>query len=129
MPNRERTEEFTVDERLLTDVGGTLGAQVLSTPGMIAMMERTAAMLAAEVLDDGRPTVGFEVCVRHVAGAAEGARCTATAQLREIVDDRKLRFDVEVREGDRVIGTGTHERRAVAPRGDAPRSIPEPPGA
>jgi fluoroacetyl-CoA thioesterase len=125
----ERTEEFTVDDKLLTDVGGTLGAQVLSTPGMIAMMERTAARLAADVLDDGRPTVGFEVCVRHVAGAGEGARCTATARLREVADGRKLRFDVEVREGERLIGTGTHERRAVAPRGAAARSMPEAPGA
>ena len=125
----ERTEEFTVDDKLLTDVGGTLGAHVLSTPGMIAMMERTAARLAADVLDDGRPTVGFEVCVRHVAGAGEGARCTATARLREVADGRKLRFDVEVREGERLIGTGTHERRAVAPRGAAPRSMPEAPGA
>jgi predicted thioesterase len=33
--------------------------------------------------------------------------------LREIVDARKLRFDLEVREGERVIGIGTHERRAV----------------
>jgi fluoroacetyl-CoA thioesterase len=125
----ERIEKFTVDDRLLTDVGGTLGAQVLSTPGMIAMMERAAARLAADVLDDGRPTVGFEVCVRHVAGAGEGARCTATARLREVADGRKLRFDVEVHEGERLIGTGTHERRAVQPRGDAPRRMPEPPGA
>jgi predicted thioesterase len=125
----ERTEEFTVDDRLLTDVGGTLGARVLSTPGMIAMMERTAAMLAAETLDDGRPTLGFEVCVRHVAGAGEGARCTATARLREIADGRKLRFDVEVREGERLIGTGTHERRAVAPHGEARQAVPDPPGA
>jgi fluoroacetyl-CoA thioesterase len=124
----ERSEEFTVDDRLLTDVGGTLGARVLSTPGMIAMMERTAAMLAAEALDDGRPTVGFEVCVRHVAAASEGARCVATARLREIEDGRKLRFDVEVREDERVIGTGTHERRAVAPRGDDRATMPEPPG-
>jgi fluoroacetyl-CoA thioesterase len=120
----ERSEEFTVEGRLLTDVGGTLGASVLSTPGMIAMMERTAAVLAAEQLADGRPTVGFEVCVRHVGAAAEGARCTVLARLREIADGRKLRFDVEVREGERVIGTGTHERRAVAVRGPVSRSVP-----
>jgi predicted thioesterase len=48
-----------------------------------------------------------------VAGAVEGAHCTASATLREVVDGRKLRFDVEVREGDRVIGTGTHERRVI----------------
>ena len=109
----ERTYEFTVEGLLLTDVGGTLPQKVLSTPGMIAMMERNAAMLALEHLDDGRATVGFEVCVRHVAGAQEGARCTAVARLREIADGRKWRFDVEVREGDRTLGVGTHERRVV----------------
>ena len=36
-----------------------------------------------------------------------------------VVEDRKLRFEVEVREGDRVLGLGTHERRTLAPRGAA----------
>jgi fluoroacetyl-CoA thioesterase len=48
-----------------------------------------------------------------VGAAAEGATCTVRAQLDEIVDGRKLRFAVEVREGDRTIGVGTHERRIV----------------
>jgi predicted thioesterase len=112
-PGAERTDEFTVEGQLLTDVGGTLGASVLSTPGMIAMMERTAAVLAYEALPEGSATVGFEVCVKHVAGAGEGASCTATARLTEIADDRKLFFDVEVREGERTIGVGTHQRRVV----------------
>jgi hypothetical protein len=29
---------------------------------------------------------------------------TAAAKLREVVDERKLRFDVEVRDGDRTLG-------------------------
>ena len=112
-PGIERTDEFTAADRLLTDVGGTIGAKVLSTPGMIAMMERCASKLAIENLPDGKATVGFEVCVKHVAAAAEGASCTVRAQLEEVVDDRKLRFAVEVREGERTIGVGTHERRVV----------------
>jgi fluoroacetyl-CoA thioesterase len=112
-PGMTREHEFTVEGRLLTDVGGTLATSVLSTPGMIAMMERTAAMLVYPELGDGRATVGFEVCVKHVAGALEGARCTATATLREVVDGRKLRFDVAVRDGERTIGVGTHERRVI----------------
>ncbi|HEV3376205.1 MAG TPA: hypothetical protein VG126_02890 [Thermoleophilaceae bacterium] len=108
-----RTDEFTVADRLLTDVGGTLGAKVLSTPGMIAMMERCASMLAFENLPDGKATVGFEVCVKHVAAAGEGTECTVHARLEEIVDGRKLRFAVEVREGERTIGVGTHERRVI----------------
>jgi fluoroacetyl-CoA thioesterase len=112
-PGLSGETEFTVDDRLLTDVGGTLGGAVLSTPGMIAMMERNAAMLVYPHLPEGKATVGFEVCVRHVAGAAAGARCTARATLREVVDERKLRFEVEVVEGERTIGVGTHERRMV----------------
>lgn len=112
-PGMERSDEFVVEDRLVTDVGGTIGVSVLSTPGMIGMMERTASILSFENLPDGRATVGFEVCVKHVAAAAEGATCTVTAKLREIADERKFRFDVEVKEGDRTIGVGTHERRAI----------------
>jgi fluoroacetyl-CoA thioesterase len=109
----ERVDEFTVEDRLLTDVGGTIGRSVLSTPGMIAMMERNAAMLAFPKLPKGKATVGFEVCVKHVGAAVEGATCSVHATLREIADGRKLRFDVEVREGERTVGVGTHERRVV----------------
>ena len=113
MSSDERRDDFEVAGPLLTDVGGTIGLSVLSTPGMIAMMERTASKLAYEKLPEGKATVGFEVCVKHVAAAGEGSRCTARATLREIADERKLRFEVEVREGERTIGVGTHERRVV----------------
>jgi fluoroacetyl-CoA thioesterase len=113
----ERSDEFTVDGRLLTDVGGTLPVKVLSTPGMISMMERCASILAFENLPDGKATVGFEVCIKHVAAAGEGSGCTVHARLDDVIDERKLRFAVEVREGDRTIGVGTHERRVVEQAG------------
>src|SRR3982074_2154131 len=91
-PGASRQDDFVVEGLLLTDVGGTLGTSVLSTPAMIAMMERAASALAAGELGEGRTTVGFEVCIKHVAAALEGARCTAAAVLREVVDGRKLRF-------------------------------------
>jgi fluoroacetyl-CoA thioesterase len=112
-PGIERVDEFVVGGPLLTDVGGTIATKVLSTPAMIAMMERCSSLLAYANLPQGRATVGFEVCVKHVAAAAEGAACSVRATLREVVEDRKLRFDVEVAEGDRTIGVGTHERRAI----------------
>jgi fluoroacetyl-CoA thioesterase len=112
-PGLERHEDFIVEDRLVTDVGGTIGVRVLSTPGMVAVIERNAAVLSYENLPDETATVGFEVCVKHVAAAAEGSTCTVHAKLREVVDDRKLRFDVEVTEGERTIGVGTHERRVI----------------
>jgi len=112
-PGMVNEHDFTVEGRLLTDVGGMLGVSVLSTPGMIAVMERTASLLVYPELPDGKATVGFEVCVKHVGAAGEGAACTSRAELKEIVDGRKFRFDVEVTEGERTIGVGTHERRVV----------------
>ncbi len=112
-PGLERVDEFTVEGRLVTDVGGTIGASVLSTPGMVAVMERTTAVLSYQNIPQGKATVGFEICVKHVAAALEGALCQVRSNLREVVDGRKLRFDVEVTDGDRTIGVGTHERRVI----------------
>jgi predicted thioesterase len=109
----ERTEEFRVEGELLTDVDGTLPLPVLSTPGMISMMEWAATALVRDELPPNHATVGFEVCVKHVGGALEGALCTVRAHLSEVVEDRKIRFDVEVTEGERTIGVGTHERRVI----------------
>ena len=112
-PGLERTMEFSVEDRLVTDVGGSIGVRVLSTPGLIAMMERNSALLAYENLPYGSATVGFEVCIKHVAAAAEGATCSVHSKLDEVADARKLRFEVEVLEGERTIGVGTHERRVI----------------
>jgi fluoroacetyl-CoA thioesterase len=112
-PGLERVDEFVVEGPLLTDVGGTIGVRVLSTPGMIAVMERNSAVLSYQNLPEGSATVGFEICVKHVAAAAQGARCRVRCTLREIVHGRKLRFEVEVMDGDRTIGVGTHERRVI----------------
>jgi fluoroacetyl-CoA thioesterase len=111
----EASREFVVEGQLLTDVGGSLSAKVLSTPAMIGMMEWTSSRLVMPHLDDGQATVGFEVHVKHVAAAHEGTTCTVHSRLEEVVDGRKLRFHVEVTTEDgRTIGVGTHERRVVS---------------
>ena len=111
----EGAQEFVADGALLTDVRGTLPFSVLSTPGMISMMEWAATSVVTPLLEEGQATVGFEVCIKHVAGARQGARCLARARLEEVVDGRKLRFAVEVVDEDgRTIGLGTHERRIIA---------------
>ena len=79
-PGMSRQHEFVAEGDLLTDVGGTLGVPVLSTPGMIGVMEKNATALAREHLADGKGTVGFEVCIKHVGGAPEGSRCTVHAR-------------------------------------------------
>ena len=46
--------------------------------------------------------------------AREGTRCAVHSRLDDVVDGRKLRFQVEVVAQDgRTIGVGTHERRVI----------------
>ena len=97
-PGVSFTRAFVVEHRLTTDLGGVLSRPVLSTPGMIQMLEETAYQGIHPYLPDGAFTVGFEVSVKHVGAAAEGTECTAVANLREITDARKFLFDVEVRQ-------------------------------
>ena len=51
------------------------------------MMEGCSAAIAFENLPEGSATVGFEVCVKHVAAAAEGATCRVRSVLREVVEE------------------------------------------
>lgn len=110
----ERKDTFVVEGVLITDVGGLLETGVLSTPGMIGMMERNCALLIQEFLPEGSATVGFEVSIKHVSGAGEGTECSVWSRLDAVIDDRKFRFSVEAKDGDRTLGVGTHERRAIS---------------
>jgi fluoroacetyl-CoA thioesterase len=112
-PDLAHSIDFAVTRELQTDVYGALSEPVLATAQMIAMMERAAVFCIADLLPAGHITVGFEVCVRHVASAAANSRCVAKAVLREVRDERKLRFDVEVLNDTRTVGLGTHERRLI----------------
>jgi fluoroacetyl-CoA thioesterase len=111
---------FVAEGVLLTDVRGALATPVLSTPGMIGMMEHAATSLALRHIAPGTATVGFAIDIKHVAAAPAGSACVARAVLREVADERKYRFDVEVLSDGRTIGVGTHERRVVAARPSAP---------
>ncbi len=98
-----------VDDSLVVKHMG--GEGVLSTPSMIALMERAGIQAVQAYLPAGHTTVGFEVNVKHFAATRKGQKVTVRAELLE-VDGRKLRFKVEAHDEDKKIGDGTH-RRAV----------------
>ncbi len=77
------------------------------------MMERCAVAAGLRAPARGARHRGLRGLHQARGAAAEGARCAVTARLDEVVDGRKLRFAVEVTEGERTIGVGTHERRMV----------------
>jgi fluoroacetyl-CoA thioesterase len=108
-----RTERVIDDELLTRHVGGS---GLFSTPSMIMLMEQTAQAAVEPLLPDGNTTVGYEVCVRHLAPASAGEAIVVTARLTEVTGSRLL-YQVECSKdaGDTLVGTGTH-RRAIIPR-------------
>ena len=110
-PGVEGVLERDVDDDLLTSHVG--GRGIFATPAMIGLMEMCSHRSVEPLLPEGFTTVGFEVHVRHLAPTEPGGHVTVTSRLSK-VDGRKLYFDVECREGDKLCGTGTH-RRVIVP--------------
>ena len=82
---------------------------VLSTPMMIALIERTCRLSVKPFLDEGQETVGTHVNVSHVAATPLGMTVCCDTELIE-VDRRRLVFKVAVYDKDGLVGEGTHER-------------------
>jgi fluoroacetyl-CoA thioesterase len=101
----------TVDDKLVVKHMG--GEGVLSTPSMIALMERASIQAVQDYLPEGHTTVGFEVHVKHFGATPKGKKVTVRAELIE-VDARKLRFKVEAHDEDKKVGDGTHRRAIIA---------------
>lgn len=85
---------------------------VLATPAMMALMENAAMLAVASELEDGETTVGGHIESSHLRPTPVGTEVAATATLEKI-DGRKLYFKIVVRQGETIIGEGTHLRFIV----------------
>lgn len=85
---------------------------VLATPAMMALMENAAMLAVASELEDGETTVGGHIESSHLRPTSVGTEVAATATLEKI-DGRKLYFKIVVRQGETIIGEGTHLRFIV----------------
>ncbi len=85
---------------------------VLATPRLAALMENAAMLAVAPTLGPGETTVGGEILLKHLAPSPVGAEVSATALL-ERREGRKLFFKLEARQGETLIGEGTHTRFVV----------------
>ena len=109
-PGLEGRVERVVEGDLITRHVG--GQGTFATPAMIGLMEWASHKALDGLLPENETTVGYEVHVRHLAPARPGTTVVATSRLTE-VKGNKLYFDVECRQGEKLLGSGTHKRAIV----------------
>ena len=106
--NVEVTREMTVNR------AGREGADVLSTPALLMLMEQASIEATDKLLPAGHATVGYAVDrMRHLAPTSLGGRVRVTATVTE-VDGNKFTYDIEAFEGDKKIGVANHRRAAIS---------------
>ncbi len=101
-----------VSESNTAETLGSGDLAVFATPAMIALMENAAMKAVAEALPEGSTTVGTEMNATHIKASAVGAEIVATAVVTE-VEGRKITLNVGARDGESLIGEGTHTRFIV----------------
>lgn len=106
------TSTLTVGEANTAQALGSGDMPVLATPAMMALMENAAMLAVAPELPEGSTTVGGQIESSHLKPSPLGTNVEATATLVK-VDGRKLYYKVVAKQGDDVIGEGTHLRFVV----------------
>ena len=109
-PGLEGRLERVVDGELITRHVG--GKGTFSTPAMVGLMEITTHQSLKDLLPEDMTSVGYEICVRHLAPAPPGSTVVVTTRLTE-VKGNKLYFEVFCHLGDKLVGSGTHKRAII----------------
>ena len=106
------TATTTVNSTNTAAAFGSGDMDVFATPAMVALMENAAMNAVAPLLSDGQTTVGTQITTSHIKASALGATITATAVLTA-VEGRSLTFEITARDGENIIGEGSHTRFIV----------------
>ena len=105
--------DVEVTKDLTTNRMGREGADVLSTPHLLGLMENASIQAADKHLPEGYTTVGYAVDgLRHIAPTSVGGRVRVRSVLTEI-DRNRLTFEIEAHEGDKQIGKAVHKRAII----------------
>ena len=113
-PGQHAELKAEVSKEMTTNRMGREGADVLSTPALLGLMENTCMKASESHIPEGYTTVGYAVDgLRHLAPTSIGQSVLVRSELIE-VDRNRLTYSMEAFEGDKKIGVATHKRAVVS---------------
>jgi fluoroacetyl-CoA thioesterase len=118
-PGQRAEMEVEVTKDLTTNRMGREGADVLSTPELLGLMENVCIKATEPNLPEGHTTVGYAVDgLRHLVATALGGTIVVKTELTE-VDRNRLTFSIEAYEGDTRVALAMHKRAVISTDPDA----------
>ncbi len=118
-PGQRAEMEVEVTKDLTTNRMGREGADVLSTPELLGLMENVCIKATEPNLPDGHTTVGYAVDgLRHLVATPIGGTIVVKTELTE-VDRNRLTFSIEAYEGDKRVALAMHKRAVISTDPDA----------
>ena len=104
--------KFVVAQEHVIDFATGGMPAVLSTPRLVALIERTARESLYPFLDENERTVGAEIEIRHLAPTPLGKNVTVIARVIQ-AEAKLVNFQFEVRDEHEVIARGLHQRAVI----------------
>ena len=106
-------QEIEVAMEHTTNRMGKEGADVLSTPALLGLMEGACIRQSEPFMPPAHTTVGYAVdSLRHLAPTPVGNKVVVSVELTEI-DRNRLTYAIEAHEGDKRIAVATHKRAVI----------------
>lgn len=109
------SKDITITKEHTTNRMGREGADVLSTPALLGLMEGTCIEASQPNMPEGYTTVGYAVDrLRHMAPTPLGGTVRVNVALTSVDRERnRLHYAIEVFEGERKIAIATHGRAVI----------------
>ena len=106
-------QEIEVALEHTTNRMGKEGADVLSTPALLGLMEGACIRQSEPFMPPAHTTVGYAVDgLRHLAPTPVGNKVVVSVELTE-VERNRLTYAIEAHEGDKRIAVATHKRAVI----------------
>lgn len=111
-PGIQHQETLIVTDQHTAKTVQSGGLEVLSTPMLIALMEKTAWKSVIHFMENGYDSVGFFIEMSHLKPTLLNKQITAKSTLVSI-NKKELLFQIEAFEENKQIAFATHKRAII----------------